>query len=299
MMPGKPINRERLLGPYNSQVVSRNAKISTRLGVVSRHLDFAIDEVAKEHTIHNAPEQHVQYLLQLTLDSARRTLDEVNPFEEPNSWNSWYRLYARVAFAPKLVLARHAFARYDMDRRQEISYGSGDIATSIVESALENRNNAVMNTRMQSEISGVISEYTGIAVANYIEDGGRIALPSSYHEDVMQQIDGMYYWTNLEGLNIRTNTQTKSMKRARGDAQLYAGTQKERQPEKIVYFYADDFDNVSKNGEYKMSSMLVEQLTNPSDAHPINPEIEQASLRLWSIIQTNSTDQNSTDITIS
>jgi hypothetical protein len=233
------------------------------LGDATENLDNRIHYISNWAKLSEMPDKQIQDSLKPVVDNAKYTLDQVKPFDDGASWNSYYRLMARIGLANELVLAPTIFASHDLDRRAELVDGVAGVTADIVAEALDNFHDERADKTDKDSLRGVINEYTSITLANYNEDGKKILLPSSLFLDVIYKIDSLYYATDSNGDNFYSNIQVKSSRRPRQVNGSVNRRPSAPDGEHLIHLFSNDFGNGTySDSGFKMSKIIVNELHN-------------------------------------
>lgn len=221
-----------------------------QLGRVTNKIDNKIRKLRKRQALNPQPEGAVQEQLEHTLEIANNILNEQDSSLEDFSWNDYYRLMGRIAFAPELVIAPQLFSTNNFEHRAALADGTSGKAIEIVADALGQFNTGANDTYRKAELQGVINEYTPIGLINRRQDGISLALPSSLYSDLVRKVDHIYHSSDDFDTHFQTNIQAKSGLRM---------PSRHRHPQS-AYVYASDFSNVGQRGTFPMSMLLVKEL---------------------------------------
>ena len=241
--------REQNLDEYRTYV-----RLLGPIGVATARLDSRLRGLRRSRGFSDMSEHDVRDALRPALQDAQEAIQSKEPFDG-GSWNDWYRLLGRACFATELVMAPKVFKSHDIERRAELANGTSGIATEIVERALHNYYDERATEDDRDELRGVINEYTPIALINRPQDGSSIALPGSLRADCRGKVDSVYYSTDGNGRNFRTNLQMKSLRRPLTEESRMAV---ERHLQ-VAYIYGNDFGNMGYRDSFDMSKILVSE----------------------------------------
>jgi hypothetical protein len=240
------------------------------LCLATEALNKRIDGIRKYIGNSYTSKAEVDVRLEPAVDDAQNVLRKTNPFNKKIRMNDYFRLMAHTNLASEMALAPSVFAGHNMEARTELTDGITGTITQIVENALDiyNDDNPVA---IRSQASGVIAEFSAIALANLAEDGTSIMLPSSQYADFVDKIDADYYGTpNGHEAEKRRRTGGKRQRLFRTAVQIKGtrrpaiGSTVARELEKnynAVHIFGSDFNNLSTSKrQFPVSRLLVSEM---------------------------------------